>query len=96
MLLHFWENPIADYQQVTDSGILPNFQNNFPSQDFISRKSRFEKSKCKEKGAFCDKVIFCFVLPWSRNLTFHLSPFTLYATTDCSDEHRFLTSVINI
>ena len=39
MFLHFWENPIADYQKVTDSEILPNFQNNnFPSLDFISRK----------------------------------------------------------
>ena len=58
MFLHFRENPIADYQQVTDSEVLPNFQNNLPSLAFISRKMRCKKSKCKEKGAFCDKVIF--------------------------------------
>ena len=39
MLLQFWKNPIADYQQVTDLEILPDFQNNFQSQDFIARKS---------------------------------------------------------
>jgi len=38
MLLQFWKNPIADYQQVTDSEILPEFTNNFPSMDFIARK----------------------------------------------------------
>ena len=44
------KNPIADYQQVTYIEIPPDFQNNFPSKDFIARNLGGEKSKCKEKG----------------------------------------------
>ena len=50
MLLQFWKNSIVDYQRVTDDEILLDFQNNFPSLDFIARKSRLQKSKCKENG----------------------------------------------
>lgn len=63
MLLQFRKNPIADYQQVTNDEILPEFQNNFPSLDFIARKSRLQKSKCKEKGAKCDILILPFTYP---------------------------------
>ena len=65
MLLQFRKNPIADYQQVTNDEILPDFQNNFPSLDFIARKLRLQKSKCKENSEKSDKetkrrVIFSF------------------------------------
>ena len=56
MLLQFRGNPITDYQQVTNSEILPEFQNNFPSLDFIARKSRLQKSKCKENGPYYYRV----------------------------------------
>ena len=56
MLLQFKKNPVTDYQQVTNSEILPEFQNNFPSQDFIARKSRLQKSKCKENILNNDKM----------------------------------------
>jgi hypothetical protein len=58
MLLQFKKNPVADYQQVTNSEILPEFQNNFPSQDFIARKSRLQKSKCKENDQNNDTCYF--------------------------------------
>ena len=58
MLLQFRKNPIADYQQVTNDKILPEFQNNFPSQDFIARKSRLQKSKCKENDQNNDTCYF--------------------------------------
>ena len=64
-----------------------------------------EKSKCKQNSLFCDKVIVCLMLLRSRNpkkstkesqaLTSQ-TPFTFYPTTDDTDEHRFLTSVINV
>ena len=57
MLLQFPKNPVADYQQVTDIEILPDFQNNFPLMDFIARKLRWQKSKCKENHSFSDKMI---------------------------------------
>ena len=63
MLLQFREKPVTDYQQVTDTEILPEFQNNFPSQDYIARKSRLRKSKCKEKGVKCDILILLFTYP---------------------------------
>ena len=50
------KNPVADYQQVTDFEILPDFQNNFPSMDFIARKLRCEKSKCKQNIGKSDKM----------------------------------------
>ncbi len=56
MLLQFWKNSIADYQRVTDDEILLDFQNNFPSLDFIARKSRLQKSKCKENGPYYYRV----------------------------------------
>ena len=56
MLLQFRKNPITDYQQVTSDENLPEFQNNFPSLDFIARKSRLQKSKCKENGAYYYRV----------------------------------------
>ncbi len=58
MLLQFKKNPITDYQQVTNGEILPEFQNNFPSQDFIARKSRLQKSKCKENDQNNDTCYF--------------------------------------
>ena len=58
MLLQFKKNPVADYQQVTNSEILPEFQNNFPSLDFIARKSRLQKSKCKENDQNNDTCYF--------------------------------------
>jgi hypothetical protein len=57
MLLQFQKNPITDYQQVTNDEILPDFQNNSPSLDFIARKLRLQKSKCKENGPYYAKVI---------------------------------------
>ena len=56
MLLQFWKNSIVDYQRVTDDEILLDFQNNFPSLDFIARKSRLQKSKCKKNGPYYYKV----------------------------------------
>ena len=56
MLLQFKKNPVTDYQQVINSEILPEFQNNFPSQDFIASKSRLQKSKCKENILNNDKM----------------------------------------
>ena len=56
MLLQFKKNPVADYQQVTNDEILPEFQNNFLSLDFIARKSRLQKSKCKENILNNDKM----------------------------------------
>ena len=56
MLLQSWKNSIADYQRVTDDEILLDFQNNFPSLDFIARKSRLQKSKCKENILNNDKM----------------------------------------
>ena len=91
MLLQFKKNPVTDYQQVTNDEILPEFQNNFPSLDFIARKLRLQKSKCKENGPYYDKVII--FIPCSSgaeilknpfknlrlfragNFTFHLSPY---------------------
>ena len=71
MLLQFWKNPVADYQQVTDVEILPDFQNNFPSMDFIARKLRYEKSKCKENYSFFDKMIsFVLVQRKYKNILF--------------------------
>ena len=58
MLLQFRENPTTDYQQVTDIEILPEFQNNFPSLDFTARKTRLQKSKCKEKDQNNDTCYF--------------------------------------
>ena len=58
MLLQFRGNPIADYQQVTNDEILPEFQNNFQSLDFIARKSRLQKSKCKENDQNNDTCYF--------------------------------------
>ena len=81
MHLQFPKNPITDYQQVTNDKILPNFQNNFPSLDFIARKSRLRKSKCKEKGAKCDILIykkhflFAFSTCHIPHCTFYLSHF---------------------
>ena len=69
MLLQFRKNPIADYQQVTNDEILPEFQNNFPSLDFIARKSRLRKSKCKENGPYYDKVII--FIPCSSGAEIH-------------------------
>ena len=57
MLLQFRKNTVADYQQVTDIEILPDFQNNFPSMDFIAKKLRYEKSKCHEKQEKRDKML---------------------------------------
>ena len=62
MLLQFWKNPVTDYQKVTNYEILPVFQNNLQSLDFIARKSRLRKSKCKEKGVKCDILIFTFYI----------------------------------
>ena len=56
MLLQFRKNPIADSQQVTDVEILPDFQNNFPLMDFIARKLKCEKSKCKQNIRKSDKT----------------------------------------
>ena len=55
------ENPIADYQQVTDIEIPPYVQNNFPSKDFIAGKLRYEKSMCQETDVIvtmCEKSHF--------------------------------------
>ena len=73
MLLQFQKNPIADYQHVTNSEILPEFQNNFPSLDFIARKSRLQKSKCKENGHYYHKVIL--FIPCSSRAEIHKNPF---------------------
>ena len=71
MLLQFPKNPITDYQQVTDFEILPDFQNNFQSLDFIARKSRWQKSKCKENYSFYDKMIlFVLVQRKYKNILF--------------------------
>ena len=56
MLLQFRKKSIADYQRVTADEILLDFQNNFPSLDFIARKSRSQKSKCKENGPYYYRV----------------------------------------
>ena len=58
MHLQFPKNPITDYQQVTNDEILPEFQNNFPSLDFITRKSRLRKSKCKDNNKNNDTCYF--------------------------------------
>lgn len=58
MHLQFPKNPITDYQQVTNDEILPEIQNNFPSLDLIARKSRLQKSKCKENGQNNDTCYF--------------------------------------
>ena len=58
MHLQFPKNPITDYQQVTNDEILPEIQNNFPSLDFIARKSRLQKSKCKENNQNNDTCYF--------------------------------------
>ena len=58
MLLQFRGSPITDYQHVTDDEILPEFQNNFPPLDFIARKSRLQKSKCKENDQNNDTCYF--------------------------------------
>ena len=58
MLLQFKKNPVTDYQQVINSEILPDFQNDFPSLDFIARKSRLQKSKCKENDQNNDTCYF--------------------------------------
>ena len=58
MHLQFPKNPITDYQQVTNDEILLEFQNNFPSLDFIARKSRLQKSKCKENDQNNDTCYF--------------------------------------
>ena len=50
------KNPIADYQQVTSVEILLDFQNICPSLDFIARKLRCEKSKCKQNIRKSDKM----------------------------------------
>ena len=63
MLLQFKKNPVTDYQQVTNDEILPVFQNNLPSLDYIARKSRLRKSKCKAKGVKCDILILLFTYP---------------------------------
>ncbi len=86
MLLQFQKNPIIDYQQVTIFRFLPVFQNNFPSLDFIARKSRLRKSKCKEKGAKCDILIykktFSFCIFHLSHSTFHIVPFTFHILSD--------------